>query len=380
MDAQGAEIDSANLAARLSSLANGSLTPCPTDLRGWRGTRPAPPIVLVHGHATTLGVWTDPYHESLGNGLIPFDFSLTDCDARPQGTYFPDWRFKNVCFATPMRLRPDPPPCYWDTLRREGYSLLAWSQAHSNGRIDHAVRELEVVLRLAEETFGTSRFIVLAHSRGGLVTRRLLQTRPEIARRLVGLIMLSTPNHGSKVATLSRQASRLLPFLGRILGDKVLAKTSEDFHEGALRYVGSLLTFFQGEAIRELRPRCRFMREMEEGIKLERSLGVPYYLFAGYDNRYNRLYLIRDREKGDVVELLCVLDGMWNFAMPSEIKDDQGDGLVAVKRAVLGWERRRKLFRANHASILVHREAQKAVLEALAELEAEEASRPTSDR
>lgn len=380
MDLQGTEIDSARLAERLSAHAGGALSPCPTELRGWKGTRQAPPIVLVHGHATTLGVWTDPYHGSLGEGLIPFDFSLTDCDHRPQGTYFPEWRFKNVCFATPLRLTPDPPPCYWDTLRSEGYSLLTWTQGHPNGKIDLAVKELEVVLRLAEETFGTPRVVVLVHSRGGLVTRRLLQTRPETARRLVGLIMLSTPNHGSKVATLSRNASRLLPFLGRILGDKVLAKTSEDFRESAFKYAGSLLAFFQGEAIRELRPRGRFMREMADGIKLEKSLGVPYYLFAGHDNRHNRLYLIRDREKGDLVELLCVLDGMWNFAMPSEIKDDQGDGLVAVKRAVLGWERRRKLFRANHASILIHRDAQRAVLDALVELSAEEAARPTSDR
>lgn len=380
MEFPGSEIDPARLAERLSVLAAGELSPPPTSLRAWMGARAAPPIVLVHGHATTFKVWTDPYNESLGEGLIPLDFSLTDCDRRPQGIYFPEWRFKNVCFATPMRLLPDPPPCYWDTLRREGYSLLTWSQAHPNGTIQHAVRELAVVLRLAEETFGTSRFLVLVHSRGGLVARRLLQQRPELARHVIGLVMLSTPNHGSKIAALSRSASRVKPLLDRFLGDKILAKAGEDFRESALKYVGSLLAFFQGEAIRELRPRSRIMREMAEGIKAERALGIPYYLFAGHDNRHNRLYLIRDREKGDLVELLCVLDGLWNFAMPSELRDDKGDGLVAVKRAVLGWERRRKLFRANHASILVHRDAQLAVLGALAELTAEEAGRATAGR
>ena len=89
-------------------------------------------------------------------------------------------------------------------LRRAGLApvLVAWRPqdgqdaftAATDSLLPAIERELAAVGRSADAPFA-----VVAHSMGGLMLRYLLEhARPELADRVTALVMISTPNHGSR--------------------------------------------------------------------------------------------------------------------------------------------------------------------------------------
>src|SRR5512137_1718981 len=129
-----------------------------------------PWVVLVHGLGMSHRSWSDPFKETLLGGGLSFDHVLTDLQTPPDLCQFPAaGRFG--C-SPPLRLSNPRPLSFWEFLKREGCGIAGWSQEKPLGTIDHAVGELQNLLK---EVPQRKKIVLLGHSRGGLVARKYLQ-------------------------------------------------------------------------------------------------------------------------------------------------------------------------------------------------------------
>ena len=187
---------------------------------------------------------------------------------------------------------------YVALLKQQGFTVATWTQrgpsferayqsaveAYNNFRIDTA----------ALNPGSPPPIALLAHSRGGLVVRRLLKEQEKDMERVRWVITLHSPHHGSEMARAASQIVAEVTDLAAPLPLPQETKTQlRDLVVEAARPLTKFVTENTsaggGDESRELMPGGPLFRALESG---EKQLSqVKYYTFGGTNPRYYRLYL-----------------------------------------------------------------------------------------
>lgn len=327
-----------------------------------------PVFILVHGHGVSKKSWITPLKMSIGNStrdpLAFIRFTTKEVqDAKalkktlPQGNFF---------FTTVQRAEHrDELRSFWQILAEKGYSIFTWNQRYPNGSIRYGLEELEAIFRMVSSQPFTRDIIFLCHSRGGLLARTFFQSMPPLIEKVKGLIMLGTPNHGSMLATFAEKFSRfrILPHFF-LLARRFFPSYFQDKRvvQELMNYIGRWIDFLKSDAVSELKFNSPFIMSLKQGESVEKRLNIPYHHIVGTRSQYDKIYF--SPEDGDfIIEIPFMYEKIPDLLLPWELVEGKGDGLVAVYRARLGFEKSFEEKNVNHSELLVDREIQKRVLE-----------------
>jgi|GEM_PF-2237732 len=375
--------------ARFEELMRNFQTQCSAensifDLTAFAGQPGAPIVVLVHGIGGNFRHWSDPI------GMNPNDTWLFDINAHPpKGT--------NGVGTSPA-YSSNAASSWTKILTDNNISYVTFSQAKPGDLIESAVKELVAILSSLEAQVFTPyeqdvaanggtvpALIIVAHSRGGLVTRHALKQLGSAGLpHLRKVITLCTPHRGSFMPRLSNDYNNFLhnqidfnilgnnlpgPIQGFV--DKVLEKNlnqvANTVREAMLHSFGTMAT---SPGFSELEPGSPMFQGLEAG---EQALpGVQYYGFGGFNPTFVNVYLCF---LGQAVQLIAtaspMLVGMLakvagvksNYGGLAEL--ELGDSAVALTSSV--WPDQfngpNKNFRINHMQALIDRPMQDAALQ-----------------
>jgi pimeloyl-ACP methyl ester carboxylesterase len=320
-----------------------------------------PWVILIHGLAMSHLSWTDPFSETLLEGLISFDYVLTDFDSlSPPAKLF---NLKRVGCSPPLRLSNPIPQSFWAFLRKEGYGILTWSQGKPWGRMIHAIKELQKIM---EDLPRRDKIVLLGHSRGGLIARKYFQEQRPGGERISGIGLLGVPNHGSQIAKLALFLfpNRLSTLFGAGKGGRPAIREGK-YHRLLLRLIRILGDDSRQAAIGELTPHSDFMKELASGEREEMAQKVPYFNLIGTRTDFIRLYRLGPAPASKPRLVFSLLDDLEKMiprrVIPPEIRQGRGDGQVSVESAMLPWAKPNRLLPVNHAQFLVNPLVQKGI-------------------
>lgn len=341
-----------------------------------------PVIVLIHGLGMTEGIWTEPYKGRLLGGLLSFRYVLTDLRHPPLSLNLgfhdsePIRKIKGITLSKPLDELPNPPEPIWQYLQGQGYDLITWTQRRPSGPLDESVIELDYILRLAKRRFPKRRFVLIGHSRGGLIARRYLDKYYRYKGEIAALITLSTPHYGSRLALFGKALSPILKALALLLPDEI-GKVKRESLIKAENLIKRIKEISRGEAISELSPNSGFLRDLRD----EKIDDIYYATFGGTNPTFTRLYILQydkasytKKEKGfewkviakEIFSIPDILSGLTPKGLiPEELRPGEGDGLVSIRSAHLKCSDERHNLPLNHAMILIDPEVKKRVLEIL---------------
>jgi pimeloyl-ACP methyl ester carboxylesterase len=282
------------------------------------GQRDRPLIVFVNGMGMDINIWEDPSATKVLGGAYPLKSLLKGID-------------------TDMRTS------FMD-LRDLGCPVLLWNQTRPAGPIEIAANELREHINEHRKYAGKG-IVLIAHSRGGLVARKYLETGNELIR---GVITLASPNHGT---TMAKWAAYIAP-VASLLGEMLKDIRKEDVNP-ALRKV---LRFLSGKGIRELLPGSDFFAHLKD----RKHEGTRYVSIGGTDPDLVRI--------GGVSLSGLVSKAIPGRMLPKELKDGYGDGMVSAASSVLPYADEHYNFHVNHASILFDREVRALIIKVVESL------------
>lgn len=355
-----------------------------SELKDWclvRGKDPAKAaVLLVHGLHQGEWNWTKPS----SHDQYIYDYKRHP-KVRHETKESPGVGIFKIGTSEKLPARDVDALNWFDFLVGQGHTVATWTQ--DGPKLEPAYQSAKkAYARFLKET-ASQRVALVAHSRGGLVIRRLLKDPETDVRRIRWVITIHSPHQGSEMA---RAPSQLFAELTDLLGPVPLPKKIKDeLHDLAVeaaRPLTKLVTEHtsSGDESRELMPGGPLLRNLEAG---EKELpGVVYHTFGGTNPRYYRLYTwtfspgsatpqFRGVDKYfkweitpvEIEPLSPMFDKLRDFV--HEIKPGYGDGLVTAERARLP----RKSFpnaihettRLNHAEVLWDRELQLKVVNIL---------------
>lgn len=325
-----------------------------------------PWVILIHGLGMSNRSWIDPLSENLLNGLLSFDYVLTDFYSFIPMAKVP--YLKSLGCSPSLRLAKNPSSYpFVENLKKEGFGIITWSQRKPRGRMIHAIEELQTVLATISRK---DKIVLIGHSRGGLIARKFLQEHRPGWDQVAGVIFLGVPNHGSRIAEwiafLSANPFYRFIKAGRGEGDKTQQKQDYGSVMGVIR---SLFGYARNEGVKELSPRSAFMRDLAIGEKEEERNKIPYFNLIGTRTEFIRFYKLDPLSASPPKVLFSLLDGLEKiFPRPlilPEIKKGKGDGQVSVNSAILSWAESNHLFPVNHAQFLVDERVQEKVKQIL---------------
>jgi pimeloyl-ACP methyl ester carboxylesterase len=154
------------------------------------------------------------------------------------------------------------------------FRTAVYSQVDPLGFLAAPVEELAAVMNTLYESVEGS-FVLLCHSRGGLLARKFLKDFPHLTERICKLITLHSPHTGSNIANISVFLSDQIRALEQIVGESAVA---------ALQW---LLEMSEWDAFRELTVGGDFLADLEDGE--EPVPWVDYFTFGGVSVRLTRI-------------------------------------------------------------------------------------------
>lgn len=282
---------------------------------------------------------------------------------------------------------------YVDLLKQQGFTVATWTQ--QGPTIEKAYKSaVDAYNHFRDDTAALNPaspppIALIAHSRGGLVIRRLLKEHEKDMGRVRWVITLHSPHHGSEMA---RAASQIVAEVTDLAGPLPLPqKTKEQLRDLVVEAARPLTKFVTehtsaggGDESRELMPGGPLFRSLEKGEK--QLPNVKYYTFGGTNARYYRLYTwvftaesavpqFRGVDKYfkweakpvEIAGMSPMLDKLRDIV--HEIKPGKGDGLVTDVSAHLPKAIFPNAIHAtnnlNHAEVLWDRGVQEKVLKIL---------------
>ncbi|MHA1367304.1 MAG: lipase family alpha/beta hydrolase [Candidatus Heimdallarchaeota archaeon] len=151
-------------------------------------------VVFVHGFAASKYCWLDPDIGNMGwikdydNDPKPRDFGW---HAIPPPLYFPvDWTLSRHII----------PPGAHEYVQKMNVEWLTYSQKSAFGDIKISVKELQDIMDAIKKVYGQRRIIIIAHSRGGLISKRYLDTA--VTTDVEKLVTFGTPFGGTFLSSI----------------------------------------------------------------------------------------------------------------------------------------------------------------------------------
>jgi pimeloyl-ACP methyl ester carboxylesterase len=288
-----------------------------------------------------MNVWVDPGRSRILAGSFPLATLLSK---RPPS--------KKISTGLKGRITPGIPPRTMKTsfhdLQEEGYSVMAYSQERPASDCLNLVKELSELLNRHSQLTGNG-IIFIAHSRGGLIARKTIET---LNLKCIALITVATPHGGS---SLARLADLFAGF------SKVLHPFFETAEQGSVRGTARrLIEFLKSDAIGELLPDSPFMKSLNDRI-LRSTKTIS---FGGTDPTLFTLYRWHKESETykkyfSVPESLIPLvsEGM----LPDELIMGKGDGLVSAVHSVAPFALEHHNFALNHAQIIFDRSVRRII-------------------
>ncbi|MBW2484203.1 MAG: alpha/beta fold hydrolase [Deltaproteobacteria bacterium] len=290
-------------------------------LKTHNGKPEMPVIVLIHGLGMNNYFWVNPEKCLVLGGLAPLTIFLSSERAKTDNT---------ISFGSAEPHIEG----LWNCLKREGYSLISWTQSQPLGPVQIAVDELKTSLDRARHKWPGRAIYLVGHSRGGLIARRFLAA--ENAEDVAGLITICSPHSGTSMAKFSRY---LKP--AGVLLEKILPTRSKATLTQAL---SRLSAFFQSPAIAELEPDSDFMASLPKRLPQH----IAKLSFGGTNPALFHVIVRLPSDNHKVIKFPDLLAGAIPPGhMPREMTPGLGDALVSADSAYLPGSRHYDVS-ANH--------------------------------
>lgn len=315
------------------------------DLTIHKGSPDKPVAVFIHGFAVDKDIWINPLETRVFAKNIPLRYLSA---RRPAPTI----RQKKLITTGVI---PEKVDGLWARLKKEGYSLVCWSQRRPVGPISVAVEELRQVMRQVAKNFPESAVALIGHSRGGLVARKFMEKRDP---RIKALVTIASPHAGSSLSKIGKYLTPIHGVIKSIL--------PEETHGTVARTLKRIHDLIEGNALKELMPGSAFFKQLNDSP----SKKIEYASFGGEKTELVNLYRwVKRNGQMHPRKLLTIPDSLLKFipasAIPDEITPGKGDIMVTAKSSVLPWASDHINLRANHFTILWNRRMIAKTLEVL---------------
>jgi pimeloyl-ACP methyl ester carboxylesterase len=314
------------------------------DITAHKGDSQKPVVIFIHGLAMDKNFWLYPLETKAFGKNVPLKYLAA---RKPRFTY----PTKKITIGhVPEKIHS-----LWDSVIQEGFSAVCWSQRRPVGPVSVAVEELREVLSKVKKRFPSRPVAFVCHSRGGLVARKFMESRP---RGIKALITISSPHGGS---SLSKIGNYIDP-----LSKPLKAMVPKESHGAVSRIVKSLKELIDGKALKELMPDSDFIKNLKDA----RSEKIRYLSFGGKKASLINIYRLENKntDRGYKI-LLTVPDSLLKhlsvLKIPDELKSGKGDFMVTAKSSVLPWTTEHYNLQANHFTISWNRKVREKTLEVL---------------
>lgn len=308
------------------------------SLKTHNGKADRPVIILVHGLGMNNYFWVDPQKSFVLGGLAPLTIFLGG--ERPKSD-------NTISFGA-----VDPAiKGLWDCLKKEGYSLISWSQNQPLGPIQIALDELKTVIASVRQKWPGKKIFFIGHSRGGLIARQYLAR--ETINEAAGLITICSPHAGTGMAKFSRYLKPAGKFLEKVLPDKSSATLT--------KALSRLSAFLQSPAITELEPGSEFMTPLQKDVPPE----IAKLSFGGTNPALFHLIVRLPSGSHKVIKFPDLLAGaVPSGRLPKELTPGLGDALVSAESANLRGGSHYD-FPVNHVKAAYEKEIHKRIVDFL---------------
>lgn len=327
-----------------------------------------PVVILLHGFGGTV--------EDMTNPAIHPGFNF-DCTATIPPLVDRGWHHHPGLGIYGVELDPTKGVTGWDSaLLAEGFGTVSYAQVDSTGLLDPAIRELaavvdEVLLRIPADR----QLALVAHSRGGLLARRYLldvAAVPLVRDRFVALVTLHSPHLGTELANLSSELNVALTAI--IAANPALGP--------ALLGVQAMVN---APAYQELAVGSPFLTALAAAEATGGAPILPTYTWSGTSTLLSRsrawvftpgsavprvtsLFPLRIQFHWETVpvELPSLVAGLPALGLLApELRDTEGDVLVAETRSHVAGEAADLTHALNHAEPLWDPTLQQEVFDVL---------------
>jgi pimeloyl-ACP methyl ester carboxylesterase len=213
----------------------------------------------------------------------------------------------------------------FDDIRDLGLSVLTWSQRRPVGDAAVAMGELEEIVK----DVASDDLILIGHSRGGLLARKLIEQN---IHRIKMIVTIAAPHHGSTVAKWASHISPLAATLKKII-DTGQRKESASA-------IQRILGFLSGSGIREMLPESDFIGSLSS-LPVQ---GVKTISIGGTDPSLIR---INGKSFSEMVSGILPVS-----MLPEELLEGKGDGFVSAASSVWPGAGEHLNFHAHHARLI----------------------------
>lgn len=247
--------------------ANGAAQTTQVELTA--GDPGKPLVLLVHGNGGNRNHMADPALSPATN----YAYTAALAPDQDQGWHgYPGvtvWSFVLDDFMPVTGWQP--------ALQARGYRCANYSQIDPTGPLARPALELAAVVRALLTQLGNPPLAIIAHSRGGLLTRKFLKDNAgdaQLGACLRSVVTLHSPHQGSVLATVASQLSSALTAIGQV--HPIFASISAQF-----------IGLVNQPAYLEMAVGSPFLTDLAAG---EAPLpGVRYRTFGGTNVTYTRL-------------------------------------------------------------------------------------------
>ncbi|HUT81651.1 MAG TPA: hypothetical protein VMZ29_10665 [Candidatus Bathyarchaeia archaeon] len=223
-------------------------------------------VVFIHGYSSSKYNWLDPDIGNLG--------WIKDYTSEPVSIDFgwhtiPPPMFLVMDWSLSRRLAPKGASLVMD---KNEIEWLTYSQKSPFGKIEDSVIELFEILKAIKRVYGHRRIILIAHSRGGLISKKYLDLADKTT--VEKLITFGTPFGGTFLSALDLLRIPSKYFLKRIRWIRKLWDLSQD------RHIDDIST-------KQMSPNSEFINEL---IKMGCRDDVKYVNVAGSCSHISNVY------------------------------------------------------------------------------------------
>ncbi len=228
-----------------------------------------PLVLLLHGASGNASHMTDP------TSVLPYDFDNLSPLKSPVdvgASWYPGVGVWSCCQLDEKLQKVT---SWRDALRSFGFGTAVYSQVDSTGKLERPVAELVKVMQALSAAYPRKPMVVIAHSRGGLLTRKFLKSFPKSAEQIHTVITLHSPHTGSELANVADTVSDAVAALEAIGGSVVTDA------------LGWLVAMSRTDAFVEMATGSAFLTDLETD---EQALSwIRYFTFGGVSVRLSRV-------------------------------------------------------------------------------------------